>query len=192
MNNKQIADHFLEAQSILAQFIENDGNFDKIKRAGDIMVESLFNGGKIMACGNGGSMCDAMHFAEEMTGRFREDKKPMAAMALADASHISCVSNDYGFSDIFSRPVLALGKPGDVLLAISTSGNSGNVLKAIEAARENHMMVIGLTGKDGGKMAELCDVEIRAPKSKYADRAQEIHIKVIHTLIDYIEKNISA
>lgn len=192
MNNKQIADHFLEAQSILAQFIENDGNFDKIKRAGDIMVESLFNGGKIMACGNGGSMCDAMHFAEEMTGRFREDKKPMAAMALADASHISCVSNDYGFNDVFSRPVLALGKPGDILLAISTSGNSGNVLKAIEAARENHMMVIGLTGKDGGKMAELCDVEIRAPKSKYADRAQEIHIKVIHTLIDYIEKNISA
>ncbi len=192
MNNKQIADHFLEAQSILAQFIENDGNFDKIKRAGDIMVESLFNGGKIMACGNGGSMCDAMHFAEEMTGRFREDKKPMAAMALADASHISCVANDYGFSDIFSRPVLALGQPGDILLAISTSGNSGNVLKAIEAARENHMMIIGLTGKDGGKMADLCDVEIRAPKSKYADRAQEIHIKVIHTLIDYIENNISA
>lgn len=192
MNNKQIADHFLEAQSILAQFIENDGNFDKIKRAGDIMVESLFNGGKIMACGNGGSMCDAMHFAEEMTGRFRDDKKPMAAMALADASHISCVANDYGFNDIFSRPVLALGQPGDVLLAISTSGNSQNVVKAIEAARENHMMVVGLSGKDGGKMAELCDVEIRAPKSKYADRAQEIHIKVIHTLIDHIELNLKS
>ena len=131
MNNKQIVDHFLEAQSVLKEFIDNEGNFEKIRRAGDIMMESLYNGGKIMACGNGGSMCDAMHFAEEMTGRFRMDKAPMAAMALSDASHISCVGNDYGFDHIFSRPVTSLGQSGDVLLAISTSGNSSNILKAI-------------------------------------------------------------
>ncbi len=190
MSYKQIADHFLEAQSILTQFIEDETNFKRIQAAGDIMIDSLFGGGKIMTCGNGGSMCDAMHFAEEMTGRFRLDKKPMAAMALGDASHITCVSNDYGYDHIFSRPVEGLGRDGDVLLAISTSGNSKNILNAIEAAKGNNMKVIGLTGKDGGAMADLCDVEIRAPKSKWSDRTQEIHIKVIHSMIDYIEQNI--
>jgi D-sedoheptulose 7-phosphate isomerase len=135
-------------------------------------------------------MCDAMHFAEELSGRFREDRKALAAISISDPSHLSCVGNDYGYDFVFSRYLEALGNKGDVLLAISTSGNSANVLNAIAVAKEKGMVVIGLTGKDGGKMASLCDVEIRAPHSSYADRAQEIHIKVIHSLIHYIETTI--
>jgi D-sedoheptulose 7-phosphate isomerase len=130
-----------------------------------------------------------MHFAEELTGRYRNDRPSIAAIAISDPSHISCVANDYGFEYIFSRYIESIGKKGDVLLAISTSGNSKNVVNAIRAAREKEMLVIGLTGKTGGDMATLCDVEIRAPHSEYADRAQEIHIKVIHALIDHIENN---
>jgi D-sedoheptulose 7-phosphate isomerase len=154
-----------------------------------MMVESLKNKGKILSCGNGGSMCDSMHFAEELTGRYRENRQPFAAISISDASHVSCVSNDYGYKYIFSRYVDALANQGDVLLAISTSGNSENVIEAILKAKEKGCKVIGLTGKDGGKMSALVDVEIRAPHSVYADRAQEIHIKVIHSLIDYIERN---
>jgi len=188
MNN--IKENFIEAQKVLEIFISDDANFEKIKNAGDVMVASLNNGGKIISCGNGGSMCDAMHFAEELTGRFRDDRKAIGAVSISDASHITCVGNDYGFDKIFSRYVEGLGREGDVLLAISTSGNSKNVLNAIDAAKERGMKVIGLTGKDGGKMATICDVEIRSPQSKYSDRVQEIHIKVIHTLIDYIERNL--
>ncbi len=183
-----IKDHFLEAAETLRQFLDNDDNFDAIERAGKLMSDSVKAGGKILSCGNGGSMCDAMHFAEELTGRYRNNRPAIAAIAIADASHIACVGNDYGYEYIFSRYVEALGNRGDVLLAISTSGNSPNVLNAIAAAKSKGMFVVGLTGKDGGKMAELCDVEIRAPHSNYADRAQEIHIKVIHSLIDYIER----
>lgn len=185
-----IKQHFTEAKSILENFLSEDSNFEKIESAGKIMVNSIINGGKILSCGNGGSMCDAMHFAEELTGRYRDNRKALPAIAIADASHIACVGNDYGYDYIFSRYVEGVGREGDVLLGISTSGNSKNVIMAIEAAKSKGMKVIGLTGKDGGVMAKLCDVEIRAPYSRYADRAQEIHIKVIHSLIDYIERNI--
>jgi D-sedoheptulose 7-phosphate isomerase len=184
-----VASHFIEAGKVLVQF-STEENFSKIESAGTILVEAVNNGKKIYACGNGGSMCDAMHFAEELTGRYRGNRKAIPAMAISDQSHISCVSNDYGYEFVFSRFLEAFGDAGDVLLAISTSGNSLNVLNAIDFARSKGMKVIGLTGKDGGKMKELCDVEIRAPYSVFADRAQEIHIKVIHSLIDYIEKNI--
>lgn len=183
---KQIADQFEEALGILQKF-NTEANFRLIENAGKTMVESLSNGGKIISCGNGGSMCDAMHFAEELTGRYRDDRPGIAALSISDPSHLSCVANDYGYDYVFSRYVEAVGQPGDVLLGISTSGNSKNVILAIEAARKKGMKVVGLTGKDGGKMAGLCDVEIRAPHSNYADRAQEIHIKVIHSLIGYIE-----
>lgn len=189
MSTKQIADQFSEAVEILQKF-NTSGNHQLIETAGQLMVTSIQNGGKIISCGNGGSMCDAMHFAEELTGRYRDDRKSIPAISISDPSHISCVGNDYGFDHIFSRYVEALGNKGDVLLAISTSGNSKNVLKAINSAKEKGMLVVGLTGKDGGEMTKLCDVEIRAPFSKYADRAQEIHIKVIHSLIGYIESNI--
>ena len=184
-----IKQHFIEAENILSKFLANENNFVNIANAGNIMVDSLNNGHKIISCGNGGSMCDAMHFAEELTGRYRDDRKPFAAISISDASHMSCVGNDYGFDFIFSRYIEAVGNKGDVLLAISTSGNSKNVLNAIEVAKRKGIKIIGLTGKDGGKIASLCDVEIRAPHSEFADRAQEIHIKCIHSLIDYIERN---
>jgi D-sedoheptulose 7-phosphate isomerase len=190
MCDKQIAYHFIEAAKILNQFIDNQDNMNKIFLAGNLMVQAIKENRKIMSCGNGGSMCDAMHFAEEMTGRYRENRPPFAALSLSDVSHISCVSNDYGYDFIFSRSVEALGQPGDVLLAISTSGNSKNVIHAIHAAKKKGIAVVALTGKDGGEIAKLADVEIRAPYSDYADRAQEIHIKVIHCLIDYIERSI--
>jgi len=186
----QIKAHFEEALTSLETFLENDSNFERIEAAGKLLVEAIKNGNMIISCGNGGSMCDAMHFAEELSGRYRNDRKALPAIAISDSSHLTCVANDYGFASVFSRMVEAIGKSGDILVAISTSGNSENILKAIEAAREKGMKVIGLTGKDGGKVALLCDVEIRAPKAEFADRAQEIHIKVIHSLIDYVERHI--
>ncbi len=187
--DKQIADHFFEAAEILQKFNTSE-NFEKLESAGVLLVESLKNGGKIISCGNGGSMCDAMHFAEELTGRYRNNRPALAAISISDASHISCVSNDYGYEFVFSRYLEALGNKGDVLVAFSTSGNSKNVINAIKVARDKGLKVVGLTGKDGGEMASLCDVEIRAPHSQYADRAQEIHIKCVHTLIDFVERNI--
>lgn len=185
----EIAKHFTEAQQILETF-STEENFQKIEKAGQMMVESLKADGKIMSCGNGGSLCDAMHFAEELSGRYRDDRPALGAMSMADPSHMSCVGNDYGYDHIFARQIEALGRKGDVLLALSTSGNSKNILLAIAAAKKKGMKVIGLTGKTGGEMADICDIEIRAPRSEYADRAQEIHIKVIHSLIDHVEKNI--
>lgn len=184
-----VKSHFLEAQTVLEQFLADESNFEKIAQAGQLMVDSLENGGKLISCGNGGSMCDAMHFAEELTGRYRDNREALAAIAISDPSYLACVGNDYGYDYVFSRFLEAMGREGDVLLGISTSGNSANVLHAIEVARKKGMKVIGLTGKDGGKMNGLCDVEVRAPQSQYADRAQEIHIKVIHSLIDYIERH---
>ena len=182
---------FLEAKEVLDRFLSDEKNLEAISKAAELMITSLKQGGKVISCGNGGSMCDAMHFAEELTGRFRDDRKPLAAISISDPSHLSCVANDYGFQFVFSRFLEAHGRKGDVLLAISTSGNSENVIEAIGAAKKSGMHVVGLTGKDGGKMKDLCDVEIRAPKSNYADRAQEVHIKVIHALIQCVETGMS-
>lgn len=181
---------FLEAQKTLNSFIADENNFSKIETAGNLLVNAFKNGNKVISCGNGGSMCDAMHFAEELSGRFRNDRKALPAVSISDASHISCVGNDYGYDKVFSRYIEALGNNGDLLLAISTSGNSKNIIEAIHAAKQKGMKVIALTGKDGGKIKDLCDVEIRAPFSDYADRAQEIHIKVIHCLIEYVEASL--
>ena len=133
-------------------------------------------------------MCDAMHFAEELSGRYRDDRDPMAAMSLSDASVMSCIGNDYGFDHVFARQVQALGNPGDVLLTISTSGQSANVLAAARMAKEHGLVVLALTGNDGGALASLADVEVRVPWSGYADRIQEMHIKCIHAWIDAIEQ----
>ena len=183
----RIESHFQEALKVLAAFAADKQQMENIQRAAHAMIESLQNGGKILSCGNGGSHCDAMHFAEELTGRYRNHRPGIAAIAISDVSHISCVGNDYGFSQIFSRYIEALGKKGDILLGISSSGNSENVINAMIEAKNKGMVVIGLTGKDGGKMSSLCDIEVRAPHSEFADRAQEIHIKIIHALIDSIE-----
>lgn len=186
-----IKQHFSEAQEILQAFISEPQNFRNIELGGRILVKCIQSGGQILSCGNGGSMCDAMHFAEELSGRYRNDRPAYPALAISDPAHLSCVANDYGYAYVFSRMVEAIGRKGDVLFAISTSGNSENILRAIVSAKNKGMSVIGLTGKDGGKMAGLCDIEIRAPRSEYADRAQEIHIKVIHSLIDFVEKNMA-
>lgn len=188
----RIIDHFSEARTILETFISDPQNFRNIELAGQILVDTIKTGGQVISCGNGGSMCDAMHFAEELSGRYRQDRPAYPAIAISDPSHLSCVANDYGYAFVFSRMVEAIGRKGDVLLAISTSGNSENVLKAIEAAKLKGMKVIGLTANEGGKMAALCDVEIRAPRSEFSDRAQEIHIKVIHSLIDFVERSGSS
>ncbi len=185
---ENIKNSFLDAQQVLNNFIADEANFTTIYRVAEIMANSIKNGGKILSCGNGGSLCDAMHFAEELTGRFRNNRNAMPAIAIADASHITCVGNDYGFEYIFSRYVEGVGKKGDVLLAISTSGNSPNIINAIKSAKQKGITVVGLTGKTGGEMAAICDEEIRVPWNKYSDRIQEIHIKIIHCLIEEIER----
>lgn len=181
-----------QAADVLNQFLQDDHNLQLIQEAAMLIAQSLKQKGKVLSCGNGGSHCDAMHFAEELTGRYRDDRPAYAAIAISDASHISCVGNDYGFDAIFSRYVEAVGQSGDVLLGISTSGNSANVIKAINAAKQKGMKVIALTGKEGGKMKGLEDVEIRVPHFGYADRIQEIHIKIIHILILLIEKELAG
>ena len=177
-----------EARAVLDRFLAEPAHLARIAEAAELMAQSLKNGGKILSCGNGGSLCDAQHFAEELSGRYRQDRRALAAIALTDASHLTCVANDYGFEFVFSRFVEALGRPADVLLAISTSGHSPNILRAAEAAKAAGMTVVALTGKDGGQLAALSDVEIRVPHTGFADRIQEVHIKVIHILILLIEK----
>lgn len=189
MDKSSIDKHFLEALHTLKVFYIPE-NMEKIALAISWMSDSIKNKGKIISCGNGGSMCDAMHFAEELSGRYRNNRKALAAVSISDPSHISCVANDYGYDFVFSRYVEGLGHSQDVLLGISTSGNSKNVILAVQAAKALGMKTIVLTGKDGGKLAEIADLEIRAPHSEYADRAQEIHIKVIHALIDGIERTL--
>jgi len=185
----EIKKQFEEAQLILSQF-QNTENFEKIETAIEMMCTALKAGNKIISCGNGGSMCDAMHFAEELSGRFRNNRRGLAAVSISDPSHISCVANDFGYDFVFSRYIQALGQSGDVLLGISTSGSSKNVILAVEEAKKKGMKTLVLTGKDGGKLAELADLEIRAPYSEFADRAQEIHIKIIHNFILGIELNL--
>jgi D-sedoheptulose 7-phosphate isomerase len=177
---------FAEAANVLAAF-STPHNLERVAQAGHTLAQCLRAGGKVISCGNGGSMSDAMHFAEELSGRFRESRPPLAALALSDPGYLTCVGNDYGYEHVFARGVQALGRPGDVLLAISTSGNSPNVVRAAQAARALGMHVLGLTGKDGGQLAPLCHTELRVEHFGYADRIQEVHIKIIHVLIQTVE-----
>ncbi len=191
MNERQLIEQELrEAAGILDAFLKNPQTTTRIAEAAAVMAASVESGGKIISCGNGGSHCDAMHFAEELTGKYRNPRKAIPALCISDPSHITCVGNDYGFDFIFSRYLEALGNKGDVLLAISTSGQSANVIKAAEMAKQKGMKIVALTGKDGGKLAALADVELRVPHNGYADRIQEIHIKIIHILILLIEKRV--
>ncbi|WP_165312067.1 D-sedoheptulose 7-phosphate isomerase [Vibrio ziniensis] len=183
-----IRSELTEAAEVLNKFLSDDHNIAQIEAAAKLIADSFKKGGKVLSCGNGGSHCDAMHFAEELTGRYRENRPGYPGIAISDPSHLSCVSNDFGYDFVFSRYVEAVGSTGDVLFGLSTSGNSGNILKAIEAAKAKGMKTIALTGKDGGKMAGVADVEIRVPHFGYADRIQEVHIKIIHIVIQLIEK----
>ncbi|MBK9219784.1 MAG: D-sedoheptulose 7-phosphate isomerase [Uliginosibacterium sp.] len=183
----RLLSHLQEAHGLLSKVLADEAVLASVDQAGDLLVDCFKAGGKVIAAGNGGSHCDAMHFAEELSGSYRGDRPALGALAVSDPSHITCVANDYGFEAIFSRQVEALGRPGDVFLGISTSGNSGNILTAVHAARSRGMKVVLLMGKDGGKMKGLADAEIIVPHFGYADRIQEIHIKFIHALIDHIE-----
>ena len=188
---EHIRNSLLEAQRALDAFLSNEQTLANIDRAGQLLVESFKARGKVMSCGNGGSMCDAMHFAEELTGRYRKNRPGIAAISISDPSHISCVANDFGYDHIFSRYVESHGREGDLLLAISTSGKSPNVVKAAEAAKALGVKVIALTGKPGSLLESLADVCICAPGGDFADRTQELHIKVIHILIELVERSLS-
>ena len=189
MNQRnRLDEHFSEAAQLL-DTVRNDAAFmDAVEAAGIAMCQAIAQGGKIISCGNGGSMSDAMHFAEELSGRYRDDRPGLPAISCSDPSHITCVGNDHGFDQVFARFVQALGQSGDCLLAISTSGNSANVLEAAKAAKSKGMTVIGLTGRGGGALKALCDAAVDVPWNGYADRVQEVHIKVIHAWIDLIER----
>ncbi|MFN8439112.1 MAG: D-sedoheptulose 7-phosphate isomerase [Cytophagales bacterium] len=178
------------ALEVLKSFTSQEKNIEAIHNAASLMVAAVNNGNKIISCGNGGSSCDAMHFSEELTGKYRENRRAIPALSISESGHLTCVANDFGYAQVFSRYLEALGKEGDVLLAITTSGNSENVVLAAKKAKELGIKVVGLTGNAGGKLAELCDVEIRVPYKGFADRIQEVHIKVIHILIALIEKGI--
>lgn len=178
------------AADVLRRFMNTPANVEAIGAAAELMAQAIRRNGKILACGNGGSYCDALHFVEELTGRYRQDRPALPAVLLGDAAHLTCVGNDYGFEHVFSRAVEALGRAGDVLVAISTSGNSPNVLRAAEAARKKKIHVIGLTGKDGGQLAQMADIALVVPHMGYADRIQEVHIKVIHLWIALIEQHL--
>lgn len=190
MCKQLIYDQLTEAKNTLENFLKKEGNIEAVETGADLMAKALKSGGKIISCGNGGSMSDAMHFAEELTGKFREARKPLPAIAISDPGHITCTANDYGFDYVFSRYVEAHGKTGDVLVAISTSGNSQNVINAAAAAKNAGVKVVALTGKNGGELADHCDIEIRVEHHGYADRIQEMHIKIIHCLILLIEKKV--
>ncbi|KPC53395.1 D-sedoheptulose 7-phosphate isomerase [Amantichitinum ursilacus] len=190
MSVQRVQAHFEEAAQVLAKVLADHALLSSIDAAADLLADAFRSGHKALSCGNGGSHCDAMHFAEELSGRYRGDRPALPAMAVSDPSHITCVANDYGFNEIFARAVAAFGQPGDVLVGITTSGNSANVIRAVEEARKRNMRVILLMGKDGGKLKDAADVEIIVPHFGYADRTQEIHIKIIHTLIDLIERGL--
>ena len=185
----KIIEHSLEqARLELDEFISDPMTVPSIEKMAEVMADCLRCGGKVISCGNGGSLCDATHFAEELSGRFRKDRRPLPAMAINDAAYLTCTGNDYSYDAVFSRWVEAFGKDGDVLLAISTSGNSANVLEAVETARKKGMKIAALTSKKGSRLAQLSDVAVAAPDSQFSDRVQEIHIKVIHILIEAMER----
>lgn len=181
-----------EAHHELTSFMANENNIAAIATAGRIMAETLGQGGKIISCGNGGSLCDATHFAEELTGRYRHNRRPLPAIAINDAAYMTCVGNDFSFEDIYGRYVEGVGKAGDTLLAISTSGNSENILRAVKAAHEKGIKVVALTSEGENKLSGVADIAVCAPRSAFSDRIQEIHIKVIHILIQLIEAELKV
>lgn len=189
MEVKLLLNDFKDAEKVLHTFIADKENLTRMKEAIDVMVHAFRHEGKVISCGNGGSMCDAMHFAEELTGRFRKDRPALPAMAISDPSHLTCVANDFGYDKVFSRAVEGWGKKDDVLLAISTSGNSPNVIEAVLAAKEKHMKTIGLLGKGGGRISHMVDYPF-VIDSDVSDRIQEMHIKLIHMFIQGIERSL--
>lgn len=178
-----------EAHKILSDFMGNPAQIEKCTAFTNKIVETYKNNGNIFICGNGGSHCDAMHFAEELTGRNRLDRRPLGALALGDPSHLTCVGNDYGFEHVFARQFAALARRGDLLIGLSTSGNSKNVGLAFEAAKERDIFTVALLGRDGGWLKDKADLVIIIP-ARTSDRVQEMHIKLLHTVIDTAEREL--
>lgn len=189
MNNSYILNALTAAQETLNDFIADKNNLLNIEKSIDLFIHSIQKDGRILACGNGGSMCDSMHFIEELTGRYRKDRDPICGISMGDPSHITCVANDYGFEYIFSRNVQAWGRDGDTLLAISTSGNSKNIINAVNIAKSKGIKTVGLLGKTGGELKDLVDIAFIVP-TNLTDRIQEIHIKLIHIFIEGIERKL--
>lgn len=182
-----VMDDLKEASKVLNDFINKADTEEKIEKAISLMADSIKNGGKIISAGNGGSMCDAQHFAEELSGRYRNDRPAYPAVAVCDPSHLTCVGNDYGFDYVFSRFLEGLGFKGDVFLGISTSGNSRNIIECCKVCKDKGLKSVVLLGKDGGKLKDVCDLPIIVPHFGYADRIQEVHTMIIHIMIRGIE-----
>jgi D-sedoheptulose 7-phosphate isomerase len=181
---------FDESLVTLQAFLAEPASLDGVRRFAQAAKATLDRGGLLMACGNGGSMCDAMHFAEEWTGRFRKDRAALAAVAFADASQLTCIANDFGFDEVFARQVDALGKPGDLLVLMSTSGNSPNCVRAVESAKRKGVTTVALLGKGGGKLLPMVDIPILVPLATTSDRIQEVHIKILHIAIEAVEREL--
>lgn len=180
---------FEEAQQTLTAFLSNPEQLQKCVAFSDMLIETYQKDGNLFVCGNGGSHCDSMHFAEEMTGRYRKNRRPLGALALGDPSHTTCVSNDYGFDHVFSRQLGGLGRAGDLLVGLSTSGNSKNVMMAFEVAKQKKIHTVALLGRDGGALKNMADLAIVIP-AQTSDRIQEMHIKLIHTVIEVCERKL--
>ena len=189
MSTNGIRQSFDDASGILRSFAESAQSLKRVQEFADAACRTLEQGGLLMACGNGGSMCDAMHFAEEFTGRFRRNRAALPAIAFSDPSQITCIANDFGYDEVFARQIAAHGKAGDLLVAISTSGNSPNILRAIEVAKEKQVTTVGLTGP-GGKMKDEVDIPIIVPQALTSDRIQEIHMLVLHVTIEMVEREL--
>ncbi|MES2951571.1 MAG: SIS domain-containing protein [Pseudomonadota bacterium] len=178
-----------EAQTALDALLRNPSALASIEQAAATLISVFTAKGRVYACGNGGSMCDAMHFAEELTGRYRDDRAALPATAISDAGHLTCVGNDLGYEQVFSRYIEAHGRPGDCLVALSTSGTSKNIVRAAQAAQALGMQVIVLSGRPSPVLEALSSVYVNTPGGRYADRVQELHIKVLHILIELIERH---
>lgn len=187
--NSHVLSSLREAQAALDALLANQPALDSIRQAATLLIETFERKGRVFSCGNGGSMCDAMHFAEELTGRYRKDRAALGATAISDPGHLTCVGNDLGYEQVFSRYLEGHGRAGDCLVALSTSGSSKNILRAAQAARALGMGVIVLTGKREAALAEFADVHVCTPAGMFADRVQELHIKVLHILIELVERH---
>ncbi len=179
-----------ESKNSVESLLSDESNLLLIEKAGILLADCFAAGGRVFSCGNGGSLCDAMHFAEECSGRFRQNRPALPALAISDPSHISCTANDFGWEYVFSRYIEAHGSKDDVLLAISTSGSSPNILAAAKAAHSKGMKIIGLTGKTGSELGNLADIDLATPAGKYSDHVQELHIIIIHLLVQLVERRL--
>ena len=189
MLKENIRNSYLTAFETVKAFVENEENIEKTEKISQELALAYKNGKKSLIAGNGGSNCDAMHFAEEFTGRFRKDRKALPSISISDSSHITCVGNDYGFDFVFAKGVEAFGQEGDFFFGISTSGNSKNIIEAVKMAKEKKLKTVALLGKDGGKLKGVCDYEFIIP-GETSDRIQEVHMMILHIIIEGVERTL--